>query len=196
MWGPGRMVRQMAVALGPLQSLSLAELRCVASGYASTQQYSVRTTGTADGGLRWELDLVHVSPPYTKTFRHSEADVALLGEIVARGCSTGAWAGERLVAIAIAEPMAWNRNLVLWEMHVAEGYRRQGLGRALLDSVLEVARGCGVRSVTAETQNTNVPAIRFYRASGFTIQGIDLSLYAPDDAGKDREVALFMRRFL
>lgn len=100
-----------------------------------------------------------------------------------------------LVGIAVTERMEWNRNLEIREFHVGASHRRQGIGRALMEQVFAVARSLGVRSVTAETQNTNMPAITFYRACGFTLQGVDLSLYA-DDLGEDREVAFFMRRWI
>lgn len=46
-----------------------------------------------------------------------------------------------------------------------------------------------------ETQNANVPAIDFYRAVGFGLEGVDLSYYSNVDklAG---EVAVFMKRKL
>ena len=47
----------------------------------------------------------------------------------------------------------------------------------------------GMRVIVCETQNTNVPAIRFYQRMGFTLDGIDLSFYETID-----EVAFFMKR--
>jgi ribosomal protein S18 acetylase RimI-like enzyme len=49
--------------------------------------------------------------------------------------------------------------------------------------------------IVCETQNTNVPAIRFYRALGFTVDGIDVSLYTNDDLARG-EVALFLKKRL
>ncbi len=42
--------------------------------------------------------------------------------------------------------------------------------------------------------NTLVPAIDFYRAVGFAVEGIDLSYYTNDDL--NNEVAVFMKRRL
>jgi ribosomal protein S18 acetylase RimI-like enzyme len=55
------------------------------------------------------------------------------------------------------------------------------------------ARAAGLRAVVAETQNTNVRAIRFYRRVGFTLEGIDISYYTNEDMQPDRTVALFMK---
>jgi len=55
------------------------------------------------------------------------------------------------------------------------------------------ARVAGFRVLVLETQNTNVPAIRFYRKAGFEVEGIDLSYYSNTDI-TDGEIAIFMKR--
>jgi ribosomal protein S18 acetylase RimI-like enzyme len=50
-----------------------------------------------------------------------------------------------------------------------------------------------MRSIVLETQTTNVPAIAFYRACGYALQGIDLSFYGNDDLQRG-EVAVFMKK--
>ena len=64
------------------------------------------------------------------------------------------------------------------EFHVAETHRRQGIGRQMMEELVERGRASGLRIVVCETQNTNVPAIHFYRRVGFNIEGIDLSYYS------------------
>lgn len=49
--------------------------------------------------------------------------------------------------------------------------------------------------LVCETQTTNTPAIQFYRALGFVIDGLDLSLYTNHDR-EHGEVAIFIRRQL
>jgi ribosomal protein S18 acetylase RimI-like enzyme len=49
--------------------------------------------------------------------------------------------------------------------------------------------------MVCETQNTNVPAITFYRRVGYEIDGVDLSYYTNRDM-TDFEVAIFMKRKL
>lgn len=83
----------------------------------------------------------------------------------------------------------------MWEFHVAEGYRGQGIGRKLLDTLIEKGRSAGLRTIVCETQNVNVPAIHFYRKMGFILDGIDLSYYSNED-WPDGEVAVFMKRKL
>lgn len=186
----------LAPRIGRLATLSPEELARIASGYVSEEKYRVRVHVTETGGWRCELRPVPVSPPYVRLDHHGPSDIARLNRALAGGTSLGAWHGGLLVGIEVTERMEWNCNLVLGEFHVATSHRRQGIGRALMEQVFAAARSLGVRSVTAETQSTNMPAIRFYRACGFAIQGVDLSLYAADPLGKDREVAVFMRRFV
>lgn len=184
-----------SATIGPLQALTMEDLHRVASGYLSAEQYRVRLREAESGGWRIALELAALHPPKVKRFAHDTSTLRRLNAVIAGGTSIGAWGGGLLVGIAITERMAWNRNLVLWEFHVADSHRRRGVGRAMMEQVFAVARASDVRSVTAETQNTNVPAVHFYRNCGFVLQGVDLSLYADDHLGEDREVALFMRWF-
>jgi ribosomal protein S18 acetylase RimI-like enzyme len=64
-----------------------------------------------------------------------------------------------------------------------------------MNAMLEQAREKEFRVVVCETQNTNVPAIRFYRKLGFEIDGIDLTYY-PEEEIKVGEVAIFMKHHL
>ena len=98
--------------------------------------------------------------------------------------------------MALGERRDWNRTLWLHEFHVAPAYQRRGIGRRLMDELAERAAAAGLRAITLETQNTNVPAIRFYRAAGFAIEGVDVGYYTNDDQGPDGTVAVFMRRRL
>ena len=64
-----------------------------------------------------------------------------------------------------------------------------------MEALAEKGRAIGLRTIVCETQNTNVPAIEFYRKVGFTVEGIDLSYYTNDDV-LNGEVAVFMKRGL
>ncbi|MHB0885165.1 MAG: GNAT family N-acetyltransferase [Bacillota bacterium] len=96
-----------------------------------------------------------------------------------------------LIGYASAAYEEWNRRVILWELCVAPGGRRQGAGRALIDSVVRFARTVGARQVLAETQNVNYPAVRFYVRCGFRLAGLDTDFYDPEGPGR-REVALFL----
>lgn len=99
------------------------------------------------------------------------------------------------MGIALTEPQAWNRSLMVHELHVAPEYRGQGFGRRLVKSAAAHGRAMGVRCAVCETQSANVPAIRFYRAMGFGLEGVDLSLYTNHDRERG-EVAILMKLLL
>jgi GNAT superfamily N-acetyltransferase len=86
---------------------------------------------------------------------------------------------DQIVGMAAADYAYWNRRLVLWHLYVAPAVRGHGLGTTLLESVIGYARGSKARCVWAETQNINVPAIRFYGRRGFRLCGLDTRLYDP-----------------
>jgi ribosomal-protein-alanine N-acetyltransferase len=67
---------------------------------------------------------------------------------------------------------------------VAEQWRRQGIGEALLKSALSQSSGLGARSATLEVRSANATARAFYEKEGFTPVGLRRRYYAnpPDDA--------------
>ena len=95
--------------------------------------------------------------------------------------------------MALAEPHVWNKSLWVHEFHVAASQRGRGVGRRLMDALVQEASCAGLRTIVCETQNTNAPAIHFYQRLGFRIEGVDLSYYSNDDH-PDGEIALFMKR--
>jgi streptothricin acetyltransferase len=184
----------LTITIGPLTTLSAEMLAELNRGYTSSARYRAsksegpeRTTFT----LEWEM----LPAPYVKHWDSDEEELARYQEIATEGHSLAAYEADRQVALALCEPRRWNGTLWIWEFHVAESHRRHGIGRRLMDTVAVLARQDGFRALGLETQNTNTPAITFYRAVGFEIDAIDLSLYTNTDA-TDGEVAIFMKRKL
>lgn len=50
--------------------------------------------------------------------------------------------------------------------------RRSGIGRALLEAAVDLARRRGARKVTLRVLSTNEAAQRLYRAAGFVVEGV------------------------
>jgi|ERR1022692_1516693 GNAT superfamily N-acetyltransferase len=67
---------------------------------------------------------------------------------------------------------------VLWDLRVRPEARGIGIGSHLLRAVETWARARGCRTLKVETQNTNVPACRFYRQSGCTLGSVDRFAYS------------------
>ena len=183
------------IEIRPLASLSADQVHEIGGGYTSPARYIVRKEESPERTVI-TLELTPLDSPYVKRWEQSdEEEQARYQQFVAEGYSLGAYEGEDLVGFALNEPRRWNSTLWVWEFHVAESYRRRGTGRQLMEAVVEKARQAGFRVVGLETQSTNIPAISFYRAVGFEIDALDLSLYTNTDA-IDGEVAIFMKRKL
>jgi ribosomal protein S18 acetylase RimI-like enzyme len=123
----------------------------------------------------------------------AEADAELLGRWlhtaglgVPQGLGSGAW-GRRVVAdprivcraaVVAGDPVGFYRldlapdRTAELTLIVAPGRRRQGIGRVLLEAMLGEARQRGLRGVVAVVQETNVPALSFFRAAGFEESGV------------------------
>lgn len=139
------------------------------------------------------LELTNLDQPYVKRWETDDEEIARGQRVVSHGLSLGAYDGQEMVGIALAEPHHWNRSLWIWEFHIAATHHRIGIGRRLMEELIQKTRSAGLRVLVCETQNTNVPAIYFYRAMGFEIEGIDLSYYTNEDV-VEGEIAIFMKR--
>ena len=66
---------------------------------------------------------------------------------------------------------------VVWDIRVHPDYRRQGIGTELIKAAAEWARNKGYTQLSLETQNTNLPACKFYIKQGFRLGGINRYAY-------------------
>ncbi len=69
-----------------------------------------------------------------------------------------------IVLLARRQGRGW-----IGSMGVAPAWRRQGIGRRLLQQALDNARTAGLRQVQLEVLTRNAPAIALYQAAGFQI---------------------------
>lgn len=183
------------IDIRPLTQLSMDDLRSVITGYVSPARYRVQKI-ESDQLTSFSLELIQLEIPYIKRDDFSPDDVDVKRSLDASqdGHSLGAYENNHLIAVALAEVQRWNNRLWLHEFHVEEAYRGMGCGTRLMQALIERGKEAGFRALFCETQNTNVPAIRFYRKMGFTLDGLDLSLYSNHDYSD--EIALFMTRKL
>lgn len=66
----------------------------------------------------------------------------------------------------------------LWDIRIDSKYRRNGIGKELLERSMNKAKDKFCKLFFIETQNTNVPACKFYAANGFKVSRIDLLGYS------------------
>lgn len=148
-----------------------------------------------DRGLRgFELIEEQVAAPYVKDYDEDAAEGPLSWS---RLCDVSRWGilsafdGEERVGGAA---VAWGTPEIhmlegridlaaLWDIRVAIGHRRRGIGAKLFTAAVDWARKRGCRMLKAETQNVNVAACRFYAAQGCVLRGIHAGAYPayPDE---------------
>lgn len=166
-------------------------------GYTAHAIYAVTQRATPTE-VTFRLHWKELDAPYVKHFAPPDAATQTYYKgLLELGLSLGARAGGQWVGMALAEAVQWNHSLWIHEFHIAPEHHGQGIGRAMMEELVVRGRAAGLRMAACETQNTNVPAIQFYRKVGFTIEGVDLSYYHnvddPDPRTAD-EVAVFMKR--
>ena len=94
------------------------------------------------------------------------------------------------VGFAALRHEAWNRRAIITDLYVHSAARGTGVGATLVNEMQRLARTAGARCLRVETQNVNAPAIHFYQRAGFTLCGLDTSLYDPMDV--TGETAVFL----
>jgi GNAT superfamily N-acetyltransferase len=89
-----------------------------------------------------------------------------------------AWKTDELVITGNREETA-----ILWDLRVDEPSRRAGVGSRLFAEAEAWSRARFCRRLEVETQNTNVPACKFYSRQGCELIAIDRRAYArhPDE---------------
>jgi ribosomal protein S18 acetylase RimI-like enzyme len=153
------------------------------TAFNTSQVYEVAVSGD-----RIELVLRDLERPLTKRFPLDDL------ESPERPYDT-AWVAvedQAIVGFAAASYASWNRRLVLWHLYVSPAERGRGVARALLQSVEVQARTLEARHIWLETSSLNVPGVAAYRALGFSLSGVDLTLY--DGTPAEGETALFFSR--
>lgn len=93
----------------------------------------------------------------------------------------------------------WNRLAMLHDIRIDARYRRQGIGKALIDAACDWAKSHSLCGIMLETQDTNPIACQFYESVGFSLGGVDRLLYTALKEQRQkppalRDAALFFYR--
>ncbi|WP_332649536.1 GNAT family N-acetyltransferase [Lysinibacillus sp. 54212] len=94
-------------------------------------------------------------------------------------------------AIMVIQKMDWNNTLLIHDLYVDDRFKKNGIGRCLIEVAKKRAIELGVRSIILETQTSNYPAIQFYLKNGFELIGFNSISYTNEDI-KNNEVCIEM----
>lgn len=137
-----------------------------------------------------ETALNHISSiaPYNKTYDF-ESDFQVNDHnpsviIVANSA-------ENIIEGYMMVSLDWNNCVIIEDFCVDSKHRGKGIGKLLMDEAVRWTTQIGLGTIRLETQNTNVPACRFYERYGFRLGGYDLYLYSAIEKGGRNEIALF-----
>lgn len=101
-----------------------------------------------------------------------------------------AWADQEIAGCGALKRLDAARGEIK-SMRVADGFLGRGMGRAILDHIIDQARALGMRSLWLETGSAPAftPALRLYESAGFTRCG-------PFDGYAEDPFCIFMTREL
>ena len=121
---------------------------------------------------------------YDAIANNGPADWAKRWDLSRWGVLTASTGGERIGGCVIVlgtegvlKHEGRKDDAVLWDLRVHPDYRGQGVGSRLFDAAVAWARERGCRCLKIETQNTNVPACRFYAKQGCVLVTINRVAY-------------------
>jgi streptothricin acetyltransferase len=182
-----------------LHAFTQAEIWPLLSGYETDEIYTVSKQET-DQNTRIDIHLTRLEQPFRDDFYvdFTPEECQWHYRRISQGTCWGAYQGERLIGCAICELFPEDKVLKIFELHVLAEMRGLGVGRALMERVIALARDQHVPTMWLETQNTNVKAIRFYRRMGFSLESLDLSPahYRDPRGNATGQVAFYMKRNL
>lgn len=147
--------------------------------YMSDKYYEIHTERKING---WSFSVTEerFTVPFGKKFEEEIFEPYKEGSEVYLADLNGEEA-----AIMVVQKMEWNNTLLIHDLYVDDRFKRNRLGRSLIEVAKKRATELGVRSITLETQTSNYPAIQFYLKNGFELIGFNLNSYSNEDAKKN-----------
>lgn len=83
---------------------------------------------------------------------------------------------DKCIGLAVLKN-AWFKYMYVEDLKVSEKNRRSGVGRALIEASMQVAKDCGYNGLYLVGQDNNLAACQFYIKMEFEIGGFDNRVY-------------------
>ncbi|MFH8367669.1 GNAT family N-acetyltransferase [Streptomyces sp. NPDC018031] len=167
----------------PATEADLEQLGTLDNSFTTDAAYQVTA-----GPTGFTVHPTPVDPPLTKHFPDDEDD----DDDDVPDHTVVAVDGDRLCGFVVVDHEPWNARLTIRDIAVAPTDRGHGIARELMDHAVAYGLSRRARTVWLEVTNINAPAIRAYERMGFTLCGLDTTLYT--GTASEGEVALFMSR--
>lgn len=152
--------------------------------YTTNGSYDLSRTTTG-----FEIRYKRFERPRNKEFKDQ-----LFREWLENPVAYGAFEEGVLLCLVEGSLEEWNNRYRINNLCVFDSERRhQGIGTALMQTILQEAEASGARMAVLETQTCNEGAIAFYQKLDFEIIGFDLYAYTNEDP-KRQEIRLEMGR--
>ena len=128
---------------------------------------------TENGEFSYTLQ--EIFPSFTKSYPNDELDYSTYINNPDKMIYL-AYVGNRIAGQLILR-RNWNKYAYIEDIRVGNNYRRNNIGTKLIETAINWAKKRQMPGIMLETQDNNVPAIRFYESRGFKLGGFDGYLY-------------------
>ena len=180
------------IEIKKLTHLSLELLKTFGDkAYSSDFIYEI-SRNDLDNVISFKMNLLKQEKTFVKFWPASDIINNDLERKLNQNNSFGSYETDKLTGFVINDFRKWNNSLWIEMILVKEDCRTRGAGSLLLKATEELAIEKKIRMIELETQNTNVPAIKFYKKNGYEFTGLNISLYDP--AVIKDETAIFMSK--
>jgi len=178
------------IKISQLLNLNSDEIKSLGhNGYSSDKIYDFEKS-KSENKFAFSFYIKDLEKHYKKTWNIIVEDIEYYKKILTENNSFGVYEDGKLAGFILCEERKWNNTLYIENILVAEKQRGKGFGGLLIEKIKEHSGNKNFRLIELETQNTNVPAIEFYKKSKFEITGMNLKLYDPKI--NNQEIAIYM----
>ena len=167
---------QTSAPMSPFSSSILSEVETAGrSGNKSAHMNTISTLSTADLTKAWHIEKrAHAFPWSEQTLASNQGE---------RYCNYQLSVDGEMAAFAITQVVL--DEATLFNIAVDPAYQRRGLGRALLEHVIDEVEKLGVVTLWLEVRASNVAAIALYESVGFNEATIRRNYYPTADGRED-----------
>lgn len=105
----------------------------------------------------------------------------------------GAYDGDKCIGLAVLSE-GFFKYMYLDDLKVSREYRKQGVGKALMEKAIKVAHERNYNGIYTIGQDNNVSAFKFYLSAGFEIGGFDNRVYRGTSQEDKADIIFYLDR--